>query len=164
MISSNPTDILITHDRWATEKILAACAGLSEEQFHRAFEMGPGSIHNTVTHIVGAMRVWGDLLAERELRARIEDGTKRTISEISDLHRLAADELEHEVRRLPLDATIRRERQGKTYTFPRGGVLTHVTTHAMHHRAQCLNMLRRVGVNPLPQSSVVEWMIASGAV
>jgi len=39
-------------------------------------------------------------------------------------------------------------------------VITHVTTHGMHHRAQCLNMLRHVGVNPLPQSSVLQWMLA----
>jgi uncharacterized damage-inducible protein DinB len=30
-------------------------------------------------------------------------------------------------------------------------------THGMHHRAQCLNMLRRLGVQPLPPSSVAEW-------
>jgi uncharacterized damage-inducible protein DinB len=36
-------------------------------------------------------------------------------------------------------------------------VLTHVTTHGMHHRAQCLNMLRQLGVTPLPPSSVTEW-------
>jgi uncharacterized damage-inducible protein DinB len=39
----------------------------------------------------------------------------------------------------------------------RGAVLAHVTTHGTHHRAQCLNMLRRLGVNPLPPSSVAEW-------
>jgi uncharacterized damage-inducible protein DinB len=27
----------------------------------------------------------------------------------------------------------------------------------MHHRAQCLNMLRHLGVTPLPPSSVTEW-------
>jgi uncharacterized damage-inducible protein DinB len=38
-----------------------------------------------------------------------------------------------------------------------GAILTHATTHGMHHRAQCLNMLRHLGVTPLPQSSVIEW-------
>ena len=39
----------------------------------------------------------------------------------------------------------------------RAAVLTHVATHGMHHRAQCLNMLRRLDVQPLPPSSVSEW-------
>jgi uncharacterized damage-inducible protein DinB len=32
-----------------------------------------------------------------------------------------------------------------------------VATHGVHHRAQCLNMLRHLGVKPLPLSSVAEW-------
>jgi hypothetical protein len=28
----------------------------------------------------------------------------------------------------------------------------------MHHRAQCLNMLRHIGLTPLPLSSVLEWI------
>jgi uncharacterized damage-inducible protein DinB len=41
--------------------------------------------------------------------------------------------------------------------FARAAVLAHVTTHGMHHRAQCLNILRRLGVTPLRPSSVAEW-------
>ena len=44
------------------------------------------------------------------------------------------------------------------FTFARGAVITHVTTHGMHHRAQCLNMLRQLGVEQLPPSAVVEWV------
>ena len=43
----------------------------------------------------------------------------------------------------------------------RGVVVTHVATHGMHHRAQCPNMLRQVGVEKLPPSSVVEWSVKS---
>ena len=45
------------------------------------------------------------------------------------------------------------------YSFTRGGVLTHVATHGMHHRAQCLNMFRSLGIAPLPSNSVLEWML-----
>jgi len=48
-------------------------------------------------------------------------------------------------------------RDGRTFDITRGAVVAHVTTHGMHHRAQCLNMLRQLGVSPLPPSSVVEW-------
>jgi uncharacterized damage-inducible protein DinB len=40
----------------------------------------------------------------------------------------------------------------------RGAVLTHVTTHGMHHRAQCVNMLRQLGAD-IPLNSVIEWML-----
>jgi uncharacterized damage-inducible protein DinB len=46
-------------------------------------------------------------------------------------------------------------------TFTRAVILCHVHTHSMHHRAQCLNMLRHLGVSPLPQSSVTDWSRAA---
>ena len=42
-------------------------------------------------------------------------------------------------------------------------MITHIATHGMHHRAQCLNMLKHLGVNPLPKSSVAEWTLAGDA-
>src|SRR5580658_1815542 len=141
MPTSNPVEIMLAHDHWATRNIIEACAALTAEQFHHRFDMGPGSLHDTTTHILGAMRVWGDMLAGREQRPRLE-GTKRTPAELLALLDEIAADLANSARALPLDQTISRVREGKTYVFTRGGVLTHVTTHAMHHRAQCLNMLR----------------------
>ena len=74
MTTSDPVDILLTQNRWATRNLLEACAALPHEQFHQRFEMGPGSLHDTVTHILGAMRGWGDMLAGREQRPRLEEG------------------------------------------------------------------------------------------
>jgi uncharacterized damage-inducible protein DinB len=49
---------------------------------------------------------------------------------------------------------------GTPYRFTVGAMLVHVTTHGMHHRAQCLNMLRRLGVpgvsDRLPEIDVLE--------
>ncbi|MGD0463484.1 MAG: DinB family protein [Tepidisphaeraceae bacterium] len=157
MPTSDPLDILLAHDRWATGQILSACAKLTPEQFHQRFEMGPGSLHDTTTHILAAMRIWGDLLAGREERPRLE-GTKRTPAELLKMLEEIAAGLAASARAHPLEQTVSRAREGKTYTFTRGGVLAHVTTHGMHHRAQCLNMLRNLGVKPLPPSSVVEWI------
>jgi len=160
MATSNPLDILLAHDQWATRQIIEACAKLTDEQFHRRFEMGPGSLHDTATHILGAMRVWGDHLAEREQRPRLET-QKWTAGQLLALLDEIAANLAASAKAHPLDGTITRERAGKVRTFTRGAVLTHVTTHGMHHRAQCLNMLRHVGVTPLPASSVVEWTMAA---
>jgi len=156
MATSDPLAILLAHDRWATTQMLEACEKLSDEQFHQRFEMGPGSLHDTLTHMLAAMRAWGDLLAGREMRPRLE-GTRRSVAELKGLLDEIASDFAASARAHPLEGTITRERGGKTYTFTRGAVLTQVTTHGTHHRAQCLNMLRQVGVSPLPASSVAEW-------
>ena len=162
MATSDPVDILVTHDAWATRNILDSCAALSRDQFHQRFEMGPGSLHDTLTHILGAMRGWGDLLAGREQRDRLE-GDERTVEELTGLLDEISADLAASARAHPVDESVTGSRGGKTYTFKRGAVVTHVTTHGMHHRAQCLNMLRQLGVDPLPPSSIMEWTMMADA-
>ena len=159
MAEGDLLEILLAHDRWASVQILEACERLLAEQFQQRFDMGPGSLHDTLTHVVGAMRTWTDTLAEAELRPRPEtDGQRRTPREIRALLEESWREFAAEARRRPLAETVvRRLRDGRTLTFTRGEVIAHVTTHGMHHRAQCLNMLRQLGVTPLPASSVADW-------
>ena len=158
MPTSDPLDILLAHDRWATRNLLEVCAKLTLEQFHQTFEMGPGSLHDSMTHILGAMRGWADLLAGREVRFRLDEA-RRSPEELIELHGGIADEFSTLAKAHDAAETVTSELGGKSYTFTRGGVLTHVTTHAMHHRAQCLNMMRHLGVDPLPPNSVLEWML-----
>ena len=157
MPASDPLSILLAHDRWATRQILDACTKLTHDQFHQRFDLGPGSLHDTLTHILGAMRTWTHSLAHQELGPRLEQDPPRSPAELLTLLDQCSNDFESEATRLPLDATISRIREGHTFTFTRGAVLTHVATHGMHHRAQCLNMLRQLGVKPLPPSSIAEW-------
>lgn len=159
MPTCDPTTILLATHRWATANIIDACAPLTREQFHQPFEMGPGSLHATATHILGSTRAWGDMLAGAPPRERLEAGGERTAAQLRSLVDEVCDAFDHAVRRHALDESVTGERNRRSYTFTRGAVMTHVTTHGMHHRAQCLNMLRQLGVEKLPHSAVVEWML-----
>ena len=160
MPTANPLEILLAHDRWATQQLLDACKELTPEQFHQRFEMGLGSLHDTTIHMLSAMRGWGDMLAGREPRLGVDLTCKQNtpqelivlLDEITG--DMAASAANHSVEEI-----VTGSRGGRTYSFTRGGVLTHIATHGMHHRAQCLNMLRQLKVNPLPPSSVLEWML-----
>jgi uncharacterized damage-inducible protein DinB len=156
-MTSDPLTILIKHNEWANRQMIEACAKLSPEQFHRRFEMGPGSLHDTVTHILGSIRNWTDAMAGKPERPRLEK-LQHTTDQLLTLLSEVSEEFDREAHAHALDSTFQRVRDGKTFTFARGAVLTHVTTHAMHHRAQALNMLRHVGVEMLPPSGVVEWV------
>jgi len=159
MPTSDPTAVMLAHGRWATERLLDACAPLDEESFHQRFEVGPGSLHDTISHQLAAMRAWGDLLAGRPQQDRLDDGRRRTVDELRVLLDELSSDLEASARSGSPADLVTGERGGRSFTFTRGAVVTHVLTHGMHHRAQCLNMLRRLGVDPLPPSAVVEWMI-----
>jgi len=167
-VSSEPLSIALEHNSWATREVLRACAVLDDSQWHRRFEMGPGSLHDTLTHIVGAMFRWADRIdgPPRVVRPSIEDGTRRTPAELMTLLDGAAAALAASAERTrargletALDITL----GGQTYRFTLGTMLVHVTTHGMHHRAQCLNMLRQLAVpgisDRLPEIDVLEWQI-----
>jgi uncharacterized damage-inducible protein DinB len=163
MSTSNPLDILLQHDKWATQQILFACEKLTAEQFTKKFEIGPGSLQATITHMIGAIRAWTDTLAVREQRPRPEQsGIQYSPSQLLQLLDESEDEFIAIATKHPLDQIVKRTREGKEYSFTRGVVITHVTTHGMHHRAQCLNMLKHLGVSPLPPSSIAEWSRMAG--
>jgi uncharacterized damage-inducible protein DinB len=158
MAKSDPLEILLAHDQWATRQILEACSRLTSEQFHQRFDIGPGSLHDTNRHILGAIQTWIYTLRQMELGPRVDqDSERRTPVELLSLLESITSELSAEAHRLPLNEIVSRTREGKTYQFTRAAVLMHVLTHGTHHRAQCLNMLRHLGVKPLPPSSVAEW-------
>lgn len=163
MPTSSPMVILLKHDHWATRNIIDACAALPPEAIHQRFHMGPGSLHDTLVHIIGAIRAWTDVLHQRDLRPRPEQGPKLTPPQIRALLDESCEQLATIAMSHPVEESVTRTRDGKTYAFNRGVVVTHVTTHGMHHRAQCLNMLRQLGVNPLPKSSVTEWSLEGHA-
>jgi len=181
LLSFDPLDILLRHDHWGTRRVLEVCRELPPAQFQQRFDMGPGSLHDTLAHVIGAMRRWADRLTQRPIRPAIDNPPRnvgmpseyriRTPDELIALLDPAAAELATiaaDLRRpggLGLASEISFALDNTTYRTTRGAGLVHVTTHGTHHRAQCLNMLRRLGVRALPELTVVDWQaeVESGA-
>ncbi len=159
MAESDITAILLAHNHWATRNILDACAPLTSAQLHARFEMGLGSLHDTLRHTLYAMGHWSDVLHQGPMRTRSPD-TKYTVPEMLQILDAISAELIDVSTLHPPSEIVERTREGKAERFTRGAVLAHITTHGVHHRAQCLNMLRHLGVDPLPLSSVTGWTFA----
>lgn len=175
--TDNPYLVLLGHNHWATGEILDRCRSLSREQFHQRFEIGLGSLHNTLTHIIGAMLRWSDRIAERpvrptierrpawftgaseardrdppELRALLDEGT-------ADL-RSVIEARQHEPGHV-LSIELASPGGAKQYSLTVNGALLHALTHGLYHRAQCMNMLRHLAIpgisDTLPDLDVSEW-------
>ncbi len=104
------------------------------------------------------MRGWGDLLAERDQRPHLEG--QFTIDQLDQMHEDISADFDRSARAHAVSEQVTGSRGGRTFTFTRGAVITHVTTHGMHHRAQCLNMLRHLGVEQ-PMSAVIQWVLTA---
>ena len=161
-------DRLLGHDAWTTRQLLLRCQGLTDEQLDREFDIGHRTVRATLLHIIRNIEVWSDLMTGHGVRANQgEESPGQSIpGMIARLDRAAAD--------LAAMARAVAQRNGwderwldhldsppaeKTY----GGSITHVITHSMHHRAQLLYMLGRLGVEGLPEGDVLSWEQQAGS-
>ena len=130
------------HDLWATRARPESRRPLTEEQFHRTFEIGCGNLHDTFVHIIGAMDRWADRITGIPLGPRDESTSPLTVDQLLEKLNRAATKLEAVARRMidenRLDEMM--EFPGSDgqppFRFHRATALVHVTTHGMHHRAR----------------------------
>ena len=156
-------DRLLGHDAWTTRQLLDRAATLPEADLDRRFEVfGHGSLRATFLHLVRNMEVWADLMAGVPVRpdTGVEPEGRTVAGLAARLERAAAD-----LAGVATDVAARGAWDEtwldvlddppayKTY----GGAIAHVITHSMHHRAQLIAMLRRLGVADVPEGDVLGW-------
>ncbi|MFO0973659.1 MAG: DinB family protein [Phycisphaerae bacterium] len=137
---------------WANEKLLAAMAPLPAEKLDQSFEIGLGTLRKTLIHIIDAENWWlgnwrddsqlpfppPDVrLGAAEIRAR-----RQQVSAERDawLDRQKEADESRVVRGVPRPGVVRE--------FPLAATAAQVSLHGTHHRAQAVNMLRRLGQTP----------------
>ena len=156
-------DRLLGHDAWTTRQLLFRCGELSDEQLDRDFDIGHRTVRATFLHIIRNMEVWSDLMANRPVRAKSTDQSvteliaslDKAAGDLAEVAQSAAKRNGWDDRWLDVLDDPPREK-----TF--GGAIAHIITHSMHHRAQLLYMMRRLGLKDLPEGDVLSWENQAG--
>ncbi len=150
-------DRLIGHDTWTTRQLLTSCAGLSDELLDKEFDIDHRSLRGTFLHMIENLETWTDLIYERpvqnkngnsisELRQRLVNASR----EFANLSRRIARENRFDDSFLDiLDSPPRLK------TF--GGAIGHVLTHNMHHRAQLMYLMEKVGLKEHIEGDLLSW-------
>lgn len=141
----NPiVDAQLDHNHWATAEIIRACEGLDAREYRREFDLGFRTLERTLAHIIEVMDYIADGLAARpyQERADLEHGRfsppellahlDRAGTGLKEAARLSSESLEFPV--------------GSSRTTTRTVILQQAFDHGSHHRAQCLCMLKQLGV------------------
>ena len=142
-------DRLLGHDRWTTAQLLERCRELHAEQWTQPFDLGHQTLAATFQHMIGNVRVWTELMAERPIQPSSDEASttadvllaawQRVYTDFATLARKLADESRWDATYVDvLDDPPR----PKSY----GGTIAHVITHNMHHRAEIIHMLTRLGL------------------
>lgn len=137
------------HGRWANDRILAAAKELPDETLDRKFDMGPGSLRETLRHIYGADRIWFERVGGTNAAAMPHARDLATILQLIDASQKLDDArsiwlagISDEAVRQPINY---KSMKGEPYTNKLCDILLHVCTHGIHHRAQVMAMLRQIG-------------------
>ncbi len=155
---------LFAFNDWARDAVMRCAAGLDKEQLDRPFEMGLGSLRNTLNHLYAVESVWFERWQGRQPQYRvIAEGVEmaplwdefRDVAKRRDAYVAGLKDAD-----LPVDLTYK-NLKGDTLTFPLGAMLLHVCNHGSYHRAQALNMLRHVGAAmPKPETDYIFMKLA----
>ena len=173
----NARDLILRlheHRDWVNRILMRIAGQLSNDQLHRQFPIGQGTVWQSLTHLYGGEYVWleallgnpepivpGDL--PRKLPGNQEGpGSIESVAELKDrwlelerrwtdyLFQLDPDSLEDIVHKVSTSSGF-----GKRHGTLRSDVLLHVCTHSQYTTAQIVNMLRHLGVDELPDVMLI---------
>jgi len=157
-------DRLLQHDAWTTHRLMELCLPLSDAHLDRDFALGPGTLRKLWVHVVGNVEVWTALMAGEDPRALGVDQADAAGASIGGLiaryERASAAQSalawrisdEGKLNDTFVDVLDDPPR-AKSY----GAGILHIATHGMHHRAQALFMMRRLGVDDVPEGDALSW-------
>lgn len=131
---------------WAVGEVIDRCRTLPPGHFHGALAVGPGSLAETLWHIIDAMFYFADGFAGR---AYFDVGLT-TPHDTPDALRALLDRAEVELRRSIADRLVQRPGDAVRLPaadreIPLASAIAQVFDHASYHRAQCAHMLKRLG-------------------
>jgi uncharacterized damage-inducible protein DinB len=153
---------LLGHDSWTTRQLLNKAELLTDSQLDHEFDMGHLTVRRTFEHVIRNVECWTDLMQGNKPRHRpdsaqsVDDLTARFEAAAAELLEFAREIVAQDRLDDTFVDTLDTPPQEKSF----GGTILHVATHGMHHRAQLLFMLRRLGVAELPEGDVLSWELA----
>ncbi len=152
------------YGNWAMDAILTLSESLSDQELDRKFEMGFGTLRKSLHHVCAVEQWWfrnwtvgasnfPELPQDLPMVSFVAIW-KKTVSERDQfLADKSSDAFAHQVTANPGGAPVH---------FRLGESVIQLCGHGTHHRAQCVNMLRRLGLTA-PPSDYVAWIRGVGA-
>lgn len=141
------------YNRWANDRLYAACASLNEAEYLKPRESFFGSLHATLNHLLVGDRIWMGRLTRHDPGIRALDqmlyadfAGLKVARGAEDAQIIAfVDGLDEPT----LNSALRyKSMAGKTQSTPVRWVLAHLFNHQTHHRGQVHGLLSQTTAKP----------------
>lgn len=148
MVNLSSIRALLAYNDWADDRILDASSRLSDEALDRPFDMGSGSLRKTLIHIWAGESVWLARWMGKTETPWPDEAERASVTELTKRYGLTWVERARFLASLQ-DGDLGREQvyrdsRGSLFRATLGNMLIQGITHSLHHRAQAVNMLRRL--------------------
>jgi uncharacterized damage-inducible protein DinB len=161
MITLHSAAGLFRYSDWANGRLLEAAGPIDHAALDRPFDMGPGSLRRTLLHLWAGESVWVQRWQGRtetpwpDEAERVEVGAIR--ERLAEVYRVRDGFVgglsDADLRR----AVCYRDSKGGRFTASLGDMMTQMIVHSIHHRAQAVNMLRRLEAGA-PELDYMMWV------
>ncbi len=152
---ANTISTLFHHSDRANALLLESAQSLDDARLDRSFDMGPGSLRRTLLHIWAGESVWLQRWQGRVETPWPNEHEPTPVKAIFDRLRTIWRERDAFLARLSPEAATNvqtyRDSKGSLFRAALSDMVLQMFVHSTHHRAQAVNMLRHLGVNPPPQ-------------
>lgn len=152
---------LLSYSDWANEQVLGASAELADDQLDQPFDMGPGLLRRTLIHIYNGEHVWLQRWQGKIETPWPSEDEKIGITDLRERLRRTWAEREQFLASLnagqPSRNVIYRDSKGSLFSATLGDMMIQMCTHSTHHRAQAVNMLRRL-TSKAPELDYMMWV------
>jgi uncharacterized damage-inducible protein DinB len=139
-------DAIFDHNRWANERLLEACRGLTPEQYAASVHGGYGELGATLAHIASGEVFYTQLLTRwTPSTAWQQDDPFPGIDELLEVVRETGRRLGDAARTMAGNATIERD-PGEH--IQASVILVQAINHATEHRAHATTILTQLGITP----------------
>lgn len=161
MINLESAKTFLRHNDWANGQVLNAAAGLSDEKLDKAMEMGRGSLRSQLLHIWAGESVWLARWQGRTETPWPNENEKAPVASILQRFETVYAERNRFLGGLN-DAALAqmvtyRDSKGSLFKASLADMITQAIVHSAHHRAQVVNMIRRLGGQP-PELDYMMWV------
>lgn len=153
----NMLERLLGHDLATNRELLEICAQLTDEQMDRDIDAGWRTLRRTFAHMIGNIEGWTDLMMERPVVYKSGDSVAELLDRLERSYADFAAFAQQTEREGRLDELFTDVLDDPPVQKSIGGAIGHVITHNMHHRAEILHMLHRLGVENIPEGDLMGW-------
>lgn len=159
--------MLNAYNAWATNRIFEAVEALSAEETMRDMKSSHKSIHGTLTHLVGAEKMWLSRMLGTPDKAMIKPPDVPTIGDVKTTWEqtgFATAKFLSSMTDKRLQATFTMSTAtGEQFTHSFAQALQHVVDHSTYHRGQVITQMRQMGHTP-PNTGMISFFRETGSV